>query len=206
MARELNPQQRLSLARKGSFKQYYMTRKHYEAGTCPFCLDNGLDQTVNEIEYNNGTWLVWQAPAALRPKKMQNGLSRHVMIVPIEHLETVFGLSNAEKMGMFDALEWANVNLGIESGLLFARPGDLALTGGTELHFSLQFKVPDLDMPNRKRLEETIVKTDAEVQANFERGERFGALYEARITPEIFDEKVAAKEITTEGFVVPAGE
>lgn len=191
MAHDLTQQQRLSLARKGSYKQYHMTRKHYENGTCPFCLDNGLDHKVNEIEYNNGSWLVWQAPAALRPKKMQNGLLRHVMIVPIEHRTTLSELTEAEKLGLFDALEWASSNLGVESGLLFARPGDLALTGGTELHLSFQFKVPDRNMPDRKRLEEVIVKSVAEEADNLARGERFAELYQEGVTPDQFDQLVA---------------
>lgn len=202
MAHNLNPQQILSLARKGSYKQYHMTRKHYEKGTCPFCLDNGLDHKVNEIEYNNGSWLVWQAPAALRPKKMQNGLLRHVMIVPIEHRTTLSELTAAEKLGLFDALEWARENLGVESGLLFARPGDLELTGGTELHLSFQFKVPDRNMPDRKRLAEVIVKTEADEAENQVRGERFSALYDKGISPGQLDELVERSYYTQEGVEV----
>jgi hypothetical protein len=206
MARELTDQQRWSLARKGSYKQYHMTRTHYETGTCPFCLDNGLDPKVNEVEYNNGTWLVWQAPASLRPKRMQNGLLRHVMIVPIEHDTLMFALTKEQKLGFFDALEWAHKHLGIDSGLFFSRPGDLAFNGGTEFHPSFQFKVPDRDMPNRQRLDEVFIKSEADEAENWARGERFAMLYEKGVTPEQFDQMVTDRQITKEGFDFPPGE
>ena len=206
MAHELTDQQALSLARKGGYKQFYMTRQHYEAGTCPFCLNNGLDPKVNEVEYNNDTWLVWQAPAALRPKRMQNGLLRHVMIVPIEHDTSIFALTTEQKLGLFDALEWAQKNFGINSGLFFSRLGSLAFNGGTEIHPSFQFKVPDRDMPDRKRLEEVFIKTEEDEAANWARYERFSALYEEGVTPEDFDRLVADKQITKEGLDYPKGE
>ncbi len=202
----LTADQLTSLSRKGSYKQYYMTREHYKAGTCPFCLDNGFDPNVNLIEHQSGAWIVWQAPAALRPKAMQNGLLRHVMIAPKRHITTFAEIGQDEWADLQYMLDWVAKHYGIDSGFLFSRFGDPALTGATELHFSIQIKVPDLDMPNRKRLSEVFVKTETEDAENIARGERFSARYEEGVTPEDFDRLVAEKEITEDGRDFPKGE
>jgi len=202
MAPVLTLQQIISLSRKGSYDTYYSTRQHYEADTCPFCLGNGLDLNVNRLLQMPADilhWIAWEAPAVLRPKSMQNGLARHIMIVPVQHVTSIFDFTGDPWAELNTVLKWVKEKFKIVGAIIIARTDDITMNGGTELHFSLQVKVPDRTMPNRPRMTEVFSKTGDEDDDNAARGERFAVCYAQGVSPERFNELVSAGTMSSDG-------
>ena len=191
--------QHTSLDRKGSYRNYCKTRNKYEQGECAFCVDNGLEPGDNKIIFQSKHWVIWEAPARLRPESHQNGLNRHLMVVPKKHIENFFDMSWRQWMNLWTILWWTKKRFTLKDFFMFCRSGDPLPTGATELHFCFQIKVADRSNPDRKRMVEVFSKTKDEEGANVARGTRFGVLYEDEITPDQFDQMVADGDVSKDG-------
>lgn len=178
-----------------SYKQYYGMRQGFEKGHCAFCQ---LNPELNQILWEDEWFMLWH----VHPKFMRTELKLHIMIVPKRHVRFMSDLSVAEWISLASATEWAKNHFGYTGGLFHAREGDMRNNSGTVPHLHINIFEPN----GTGEVRVPVFKDPSDRGKNQARAERFAALYEEGVTSEDFDQLVAEKEITEDGFDFPKGE
>ncbi len=123
------------------------------AGICIFCPDaySRVEEREVLLEYPGGVSLKKQVLfenstwAVLRNEYPYPGTSRHVMLVPKEHVTRQDQLSPVAQDGYWEILRAAAARFGPDYYALGSRNGEMRFTAATIAHVHIQFIVGDPD-------------------------------------------------------------
>nr|AIA18171.1 Dihydrofolate reductase [uncultured bacterium] len=105
------------------------------SGQCPFC-PNGETLKEQEIIYENDTWFVKHNAFPLENTVF------HFVLTPKRHIEFFDDISDAEWIGLKACRQWLKEKYNFTGDALYARSGELLVTGATVAHFHCHIIVP----------------------------------------------------------------
>ncbi len=118
-------------------------------GECHFCGDITKKHTAPVI-YRNQKWFI------VANDFPYHGSTHHYLIVPTSHITRLTDLSPDDQLNLFDAIGWLEKELDVKGFSVFARSGDMALTGATLDHLHFHFLVGERKTENTEWLMVTL--------------------------------------------------
>ncbi len=158
----------------GSYRQYYIMRRRFQSGSCPFC---EVDRLFNKILFENEGWMLWEVP--FNNKK---GVALHLLLVPKQHIRFPWELGRQDWLDEQRAWEWLHRELKdqLPGGIVASRFGSMELNAGTVPHFHHNIMVPDC----QAELRIPVWKNEEYIEANRARMREYTARYESGEVPE----------------------
>ncbi len=119
MTTDLSDEQLECLRGCSLYFQYYEGRKAFETGVCPFCV---IDPSTNHVIYDKNGWIAWEVPQNLTTR--QATLSLQLVFFPARHVRNPTELTQDERLGYFDVIDWAHEKFAIPGGGIINRIGN----------------------------------------------------------------------------------
>lgn len=155
------------------FLYYCKMRERFEHKVCAFCDPHLFD---NPILFQNKGWTVWRVPQGY--SDYGKVLQTQLVFFPNTHVRHLSHLTQEQRLGFWELIDWIYQNYDIPGGAFFARVGDMRYNVGTVPHLHFNLFVPngsgEVNIPLQKANDtfEAHDKQMREFAARYEAGER----------------------------------
>jgi len=192
---ELSDEERFCLEGCRSYKQYYGMRKGFVQGDCAFC---NINTELNVVVWEDDNMQVWHVHSNF----MRSELALHIIIAPKRHVRFLADLNQSEWISLGSATAFTKEHFGYTGGLFHVREGDMRNNAGTVPHLHINIFQPN----GTGEVRVPVCKDSSDREENQARASRFAEFYVQGDTPDQFDQKVAERIITKDGYPFPSGE
>lgn len=115
-----------------------------EAGVCVFCKEHLEAHQAEPVEWTGEYW------AVVKNAYPYQGSRFHYLLVATRHVRDIAQLPYAAGAELFSVVCRLNESLGIESGAVVIRTGDMRGNGGSIEHLHIHYIVGDVSDPDHQ--------------------------------------------------------